>query len=523
MYLLRIPHFFGKQTPCMSLRKKKRLYCCFIDFKKAFDTVERFKLWQKLGMYGIRGKLLNVIRSMYNNMKSCIKTPRMLSHVFENSLGLLQGEVLSPILFSFYVNDLEMEFIRNGNVPLQVQELNLFTLMYADDMVCFAESVHELQLMLNTLHDYASKWDLAINTDKTKIVVFRNGGKIHENEKWHIHTDQVEVVDKFMYLGVLLNYNGNFNVTQKQLASQGRKAMFCLRSKVSQLNLNVETMFSLFDTYVSSILNYGCEVWGNHSARDIEKIHLEFIKNVLCVRKNTNTSMVYFETGRLPLKIVRYFRIFKFWFKLLQSRNCIIRSCYDKMFEECEQKSKNVSNWVSDIKDKLLEIGLGHIWAEQDKICYKSHFLLIKQRIIDNFVQNLIADINSSSRCMLYSNIIDHFSLQYYLVKPIPCIYKKQLSKIRMSSHNLSIESGRHRNILRNNRICEFCRSEIEDEYHFVLICPRYQQLRVKYIKMYYWKKPSMYKFIQLLCVNNVKELCNLGKFLHHAFKLRND
>lgn len=62
----------------------------------------------------------------------------------------------------------------------------------------------------------------------------------------HIHTDQVEVVDKFMYLGVLLNYNGNFNVTQKQLASQGRKAMFCLRSKVSQLNLNVETMFSLF-------------------------------------------------------------------------------------------------------------------------------------------------------------------------------------------------------------------------------------------------------------------------------------
>lgn len=172
-------------------------------------------------------------------------------------------------------------------------------------------------------------------------------------------------------------------------------------------------MFSLFDTCVGSILNYGCEVWGNHSARDIEKIHLEFIKNVLCVRKNTNTSMVYFETGRLPLKIVRYFRIFKFWFKLLQSRNCIIRSCYDKMFEECEQKSKNVSNWVSDIKDKLLEIGLGHIWAEQDKICYKSHFLLIKQRIIDNFVQNLIADINSSSRCMLYRNIIDlfHFNI----------------------------------------------------------------------------------------------------------------
>lgn len=84
---------------------------------------------------------------MYNDMTSCIKTPKMLSDVFENSLGLLQGEFLSLILSSFYVNDLEMEFIKNVNVPLRIRVLNLFTLMYADDMVCFAESVHELQLI----------------------------------------------------------------------------------------------------------------------------------------------------------------------------------------------------------------------------------------------------------------------------------------------------------------------------------------------------------------------------------------
>lgn len=57
------------------------------------------------------------------------------------------------------------------------------------------------------LYDYASKLDLAIGTDQTKVVVFRNRGKVHENEKWHIHvhTDQIEVVDQFLYLGVL-NY-----------------------------------------------------------------------------------------------------------------------------------------------------------------------------------------------------------------------------------------------------------------------------------------------------------------------------
>ena len=53
-----------------------------------------------------------------------------------------------------------------------------------------------------------------------------------------------------------------------------------------------------------------------------------------------------------------------------------MRSFYDKMLEECEHKLKNVSTWESNIKDKLFEIGLGYIWADQHRMCYKSHFLL---------------------------------------------------------------------------------------------------------------------------------------------------
>jgi hypothetical protein len=57
----------------------------------------------------------------------------------------------------------------------------------------------------------------------------------------------------------------------------------------------------------------------------LKKVHLEYLKSVLCVRKNTNNVMVYIETGRLPMNIVRWFRVFKFWFKILQSENCILR------------------------------------------------------------------------------------------------------------------------------------------------------------------------------------------------------
>jgi hypothetical protein len=54
--------------------KGKRLYCCFIDYIKAFDSVAHVKLWLKLSRIGITGKLLNVIKSMYSKLKACIST-----------------------------------------------------------------------------------------------------------------------------------------------------------------------------------------------------------------------------------------------------------------------------------------------------------------------------------------------------------------------------------------------------------------------------------------------------------------
>ena len=142
----------------------------------------------------------------------------------------MQGEVLSPILFSFYVNDFEMEFIRTSNMPVEMRDLNLFVLLYADDMILFSETVVGLQNMLHTLSDYSKKWSLEVNVLKTKIVVFRNGGQLKVCEKWMYENQNIEIVDEFNYLGILLKFNGKFLQTQKQLAMQGNKALFTMPS-----------------------------------------------------------------------------------------------------------------------------------------------------------------------------------------------------------------------------------------------------------------------------------------------------
>ena len=88
-------------------QRKKKLYCAFIDFSKAFDTVWRTGLWQKMLSLDINGKCLRIIYSMYQGIKSCISHNNEYSAYFLCENGVRQGENLSPILFTMYLNDLE--------------------------------------------------------------------------------------------------------------------------------------------------------------------------------------------------------------------------------------------------------------------------------------------------------------------------------------------------------------------------------------------------------------------------------
>ena len=93
---------------------------------------------------GITGKLLNVIQSMYQQTKSCVRFNNELSDFYTSFNGLVQGEALSPLIFSLFVNDIELDLLHDCS-PLQLNEINIFLLMYADDTVLLAESSEDLQ------------------------------------------------------------------------------------------------------------------------------------------------------------------------------------------------------------------------------------------------------------------------------------------------------------------------------------------------------------------------------------------
>jgi hypothetical protein len=95
------------------LRCNKPLYCAFVDYKKAFDSVDRSALWHKLLQQCIDGKMFKVIHSLYENAKACVRLGCNSSSFFNSNVGVRQGVNLSPVLFSLFLSDLT-EFLSHS-------------------------------------------------------------------------------------------------------------------------------------------------------------------------------------------------------------------------------------------------------------------------------------------------------------------------------------------------------------------------------------------------------------------------
>ena len=215
--------------------------------------------------------------SMYRCVRSKVYSNGQVSESFACKLGVRQGECLSPFLFAVYVNDLEYN-MRNTGAGVTVNDMKIFLLLYADDAVIFSETPTGLQSGINELQKYCERWKLPLNTTKYRIVVFRKGNR-PVSFQWKYDEDNLESVSKIKYLGLMISSNGSFNQTRITVAEQANKATFALYKRLNDFrNINPHEMMTLFDRYISPILNYGCEVWGFHKAPNTERVHLKFLQ-----------------------------------------------------------------------------------------------------------------------------------------------------------------------------------------------------------------------------------------------------
>ena len=231
-----IDHILTLKTVAEKYKKNgQKLYCVFVDLRKAFDSVPRSALLYKLTQLGIRGKVFSVIHNMYDNSTCQLKLNNKLSNKISIGKGTEQGHTLSPELFKSYMQDVS-PLLNFGNIPLLGDTL-LSHLLWADDLVLMALDLDTAQRLFDTFVEYCKEWGLEVNKSKTNLVIFNKKSLSGNKEGIHMGADPISTVESYTYLGINLHINGSMTTAVHSLRTKAIRAMYAMRKYICPSNL----------------------------------------------------------------------------------------------------------------------------------------------------------------------------------------------------------------------------------------------------------------------------------------------
>ena len=251
-----LDHILTIRTPVEKYKlKKTKVYCIFVDLKKAFDSIPREALLLKIASMGLTGKIFNVIHSMYQGSTCQLRMNGKLSEKFLVGRGTEQGHTLSPELFKSYVIDLS-ELLDNLEIYVpSIGPVNISHLLWADDLVLMALDLKSAQALMDTFCDFCTKWGLDINRSKTNLVIFNKKSLKSNSEFINMNGTQIDTVESYCYLGLVLHMNNSVNPSVDNLRCKALRAMFALRNYVDREIVSVRSLLNLFDFLIKTYFN----------------------------------------------------------------------------------------------------------------------------------------------------------------------------------------------------------------------------------------------------------------------------
>ncbi|KAL1447096.1 hypothetical protein WDU94_003514 [Cyamophila willieti] len=468
----------------LHLIQQRKLYAAFIDFKSAFSEVDHRLLFEKMFKFGVTGKVLSLLKKIYQQAEVQIRVADQFTPPHRINKGLLQGDSISPLNFIIFINDLE-EFMRNnGGEGVSISSTtDIILLLYCDDLILLATSKIDLQRKLNLLYLYCQQNKMIVNETKSKIVIFRRGGRVARSDVFQFNGRPVEVVSDYNYLGILFSSHGVFHKASQQALSKGRTAVGCVKNVlVNSKTDSFECRMKLFESIVKTTLLYSAEVWACRYEETIEKCQLQFFKSVYCLPRNTPNYMVRLEMGVVSLSYTVFKQMVEWWLKLLSmTSDRYPKLCYLELRNRDLRPSNIVKyNWVSLLKIKLCQLGYSEVWEAQCPIVLKD----VKEGIYDSYYRKLIENdknrVFNSTYTDIYSSLL---SSTQYLRHKGPIDRLRVLAQLRLTGSKIRIYVNRILYEWDQFEICSICNiGEPENLEHFLMVCPHYQTMRTKFL-----------------------------------------
>ena len=406
---------------------------------------------------------------------------KRLTQFFPCKQGVRQGDPLSPILFNIFINDIFKKLKDAQCDPVTLNgEDHINALAYADDIVLLSTSSEGLQKALDTIQLYCTKWGLKINNTKTKTIIFSRGNK-RISKTFSLNGDELENAKEYKYLGILIHKkNCSFSPAIKYLKNKATRAVYALRSKININQLPIPLALKLFDALIKPIILYASEVWEpfikneaeQWDQNDIEKIHTQFLKQILGVNRSTTTAMVRGELNRHSLQE-----------EILRRNITYARYIYDKDEKYIIKQSYNYeltrgndkTTFFSTIDKHAANIAALEPIGDPYTNIYNMEQKDIRTKTYNIFHDQWKQKLETSTKSDTFRSFKETMKFESYLLHR----NRKErvaLTKLRISDHKLMIEEGRRTRpiIPREQRKCLVCNNKVENETHFLTECKLY-------------------------------------------------
>ncbi|GAA5884326.1 hypothetical protein JCM6882_002229 [Rhodosporidiobolus microsporus] len=433
----------------------KELWTAFVDLTKAFDLFLRDAAWVKLSEKGAAGPVFDITRRIYKEMKTAVRFEGESSaSPFSSMQGVLQGDPLSPMLWILFMSDLS--FPDRADDP-ELCSVPFSHAVHADNTCLVSTSPEGLQARLDQLARWCARNGAIPNPGKSKVVGW-NRKKRPEGAPdplFSLNGQSVPLcTEDERYIGVLfeadepLRFRGHH---QKQADSARRVAqsVFSLRFHLGQLDPVLFTQH--YKQQVDPLLTWGAEVMADAPETTLKakmKIQLEFFRRLLGVSPKSSRLGVLGEVGILPIKeriLSLYVRDLAATLSLPLLHPAFLALMDSAMLAQQRKRGyyHNMTRILADYGIALPAVPSATLFSEQ-------------------WVEDCTKKIKAK--------VVGDYDAKPYLKQPQPGL-RRSMAKMRLSSHRLAVELGRHAGVDRERRACRICEDDVEDEEHALLRC----------------------------------------------------
>ena len=334
-------------------RKDKKIYNCFVDFQKAFDSINQNITWAVLRSYGVDGKLIRLLQDANSKALAVVRIGGEIGPWFSISRGTRQGDPSSPRVFITHL-ERAMDRVKQKDEGVSIHGMWINNLRFADDIDLIEENEQRLERTVQILNEDGKRYGLQMNFEKTKRMVF--GGKYIVN-KIIVEGIKLDNVEKFTYLGCNMTFDLDCKKEIVVMLSKATAILNYMDKIWRSKDISISVKVNILKTSVFSSALYGCGAWVLH--KETERRILAFERK--CYRKilqitwlqKIRNEEVY---NRIPEKenlmqkvIQRKLRLFGHICRMSDDRK--IKSLVFGIMDGESRVGRPHKEWVDDITD----------------------------------------------------------------------------------------------------------------------------------------------------------------------------